>query len=98
LRCSGDLQFKCIFHKQSGTGSESEITVKAESGSKIEVKAGSGSEKKVIPDPQHTAEKTFYTLGMEFYFYSIIYGTFQNVTETHSLYFLKTIEAIPRAD
>jgi hypothetical protein len=46
LRCLDDLQFKCIFYKQSGSESES--------GSKIKVKAGSesGSEKKIW-DPQH---------------------------------------------
>jgi hypothetical protein len=38
LRCLDDLHFKCIFHKQAGSG--------LESGSEIRVKVGSGSEKK----------------------------------------------------
>jgi hypothetical protein len=35
LRCLDDLQFKCIFHKQSGSGTGSEINVKAEYGSEF---------------------------------------------------------------
>jgi hypothetical protein len=44
LQCVDDLQFKCIFNKQSGSESES--------GSKIEVKTRPGSEKLIL-DPQH---------------------------------------------
>jgi hypothetical protein len=49
LICLDDLQFKCIFHKQSGSESGSESNLKAGS------KAGpeSGLEKNKKSDPQH---------------------------------------------
>jgi hypothetical protein len=43
LRCLDDPQFKCIFHKQSG----SEIKVKTGSG------YGSGTDRKIISNQQH---------------------------------------------
>jgi hypothetical protein len=63
FRLSADLQFKCIFHKQPGSGSES--------GSDIKVKAGSGSGRKKNSDPQHWQKTrnsasliTLYTAGV----------------------------------
>ncbi len=55
MQCLDDLQFKYIFHKQSG--SESEIKVKARSG------YGPEKEEKKNSDPQHWLKIMIATFG-----------------------------------